>query len=71
MKKRRKKRKRPRRSRKSAKPRSPAGGIQIVTPEGDAFVFTNAHYQHAALEDILQITLTAGSMRFSFLKGSA
>jgi hypothetical protein len=54
-KKRHKKRKRPRRSRKSAKPRSPASGIQIVTPEGDAFAFTNAHYQHTALDDILQI----------------
>ena len=55
MKKRHKKRKRPQRSQKSARPRSPAGGIQIVTPEGDAFVFTNAHYQHAALENILRI----------------
>ncbi len=53
-KKRPKKRKIPRRYQKS-KPRSPAGGIQIVTPEGDAFAFTNAHYQHAALDDILQI----------------
>ena len=53
-KKRRKQRKRSRRYQKS-KPRSPAGGIQIVTPEGDAFAFTNAHYQHAALDDILQI----------------
>ena len=55
MKKRHKKRKRSRRSRKSAKPRSPVSGLQIVTPEGDAFTFTNAHYQHAALEDILQV----------------
>lgn len=54
-KKRPRKRKRSRRSRKSAQPRSPASGIQIVTPEGDAFVFTNARYQHDALEDILQI----------------
>jgi hypothetical protein len=54
-KKRRKQRKRPRRSRKPARPRSPAGGIQIVTPEGDALAFMNAHYQHAALEDILRI----------------
>jgi hypothetical protein len=55
MKQRHKKRKRSRRSRKSAKPRSPARGLQIVTPEGDAFAFTNAHYQHDALKDILQI----------------
>ncbi|MCP4542450.1 MAG: DUF2384 domain-containing protein [Chloroflexi bacterium] len=55
MKKRHKKRKRSRRSRKSTKARSPASSLQIVTPEGDAFAFTNAHYQHDALEDILQI----------------
>ena len=55
-KKRRRQRSRPRRTpRRAPKPRSPVGGIQIVTPEGDAFAFTNAHYQHAALEDILQI----------------
>ena len=55
MKKQHKKRKRSRRSRKSAKPRSLASALQIVTPEGDAFAFTNAHYQHDALEDILQV----------------
>jgi hypothetical protein len=55
MKKRHRKRKRPQRSQRSVKPRSPAGGVRIVTPEGDAFTFTNARYRHAALEDILQI----------------
>ena len=49
-----KRRKRHDRSRK-ARSRRPAGGIQLVTPEGDALVFTNAHYQHAALEEIRQI----------------
>jgi hypothetical protein len=55
MTKRHKKRKRPRRSRKSTKSRSLASALQIVTPEGDAFAFTNAHYQHDALKDILQV----------------
>ena len=55
-KKRRRKRRQPRRTPGwASKPRSSVGGIQIVTPEGDAFAFTNAHYQHDALEDILQI----------------
>ena len=55
-----KRRKRRDRSRKSARSRRPAGGIQLVTPEGDALVFTNAHYQHAALEEIRQILKQAG-----------
>jgi hypothetical protein len=50
-----KRRKRRDRSRKPARSRRPAGGIQLVTPEGDALVFTNAHYQHAALDEIRQI----------------
>jgi len=54
------KRKRRSRSRKPTKSRRPAGGIQLVTPEGDALVFTNAHYQHDALEDIRQILKQAG-----------
>ena len=54
-----KRRKRRDRSRK-AKSRRPAGGVQLVTPEGDALVFTNAHYQHAALEEIRQILKQAG-----------
>jgi len=49
-----KRRKRHDRSRK-VKSRRPAGGIQLVTPEGDALVFTSAHHQHAALEEIRQI----------------
>ena len=55
-----KRRKRRDRSRKPARSRRPAGGIQLVTPEGDALVFTNAHYQHAALEEIRQILKKAG-----------
>ena len=55
-----KRRKRRDRSRKPARSRRPAGGIQLVTPEGDALVFTNAHCQHAALEEIRQILKQAG-----------
>ena len=55
-----KRRKRRDRSRKPARSRRPAGGIQLVTPEGDALVFTNAHYQHAAMEEIRQILKQAG-----------
>lgn len=55
-KKRRRKRRQPRRTpSRASKSRSSVGGIQIVTPEGDAFAFTNAHYQHDSLEDILQV----------------
>ena len=54
-----KRRKRRSRSRK-VRCRRPAGGIQLVTSEGDALVFTNAHYQHAALEEIRQILKKAG-----------
>jgi len=43
------------RSQGIAMSRRPAGGIQLVTSEGDALVFTSAHYQHAALEEIRQI----------------
>jgi len=50
-----KRRKRRARPRKPARFRRPAGGIQLVTPEGDALVFTSAHYQHAALEESRQI----------------
>ena len=50
-----KRRKRRRRSRRSAQPHPPAGGIQLVTPEGDALIFTSAHYQHTAQEEILRI----------------
>ena len=56
-KKRRKQRDRPR---KPVRSRRPAGGIQLVTPEGDALVFTSAHYQHAALEEIRQTLKQAG-----------
>lgn len=55
-----KRRKRRSRSRKPAKSRRPAGGVQLVTSEGDALVFTNAHYQHAALEDIRQVLKQTG-----------
>jgi hypothetical protein len=48
-------RRRPRRSRRSAQFPPPAGGIQFTTPEGDALVFTSAHYEHANLEEIHQI----------------
>lgn len=51
--KRRRRARRPRRS--AARPRLPAGGIHLTTPEGDEIVFTSAHYQHAALEDIRSI----------------
>ena len=54
-----KRRKRRSRSRK-VRSRRPAGGIQLVTPEGDAIVFTSAHYQHAAMEEIRQILKKAG-----------
>ncbi|MFQ5858534.1 MAG: antitoxin Xre/MbcA/ParS toxin-binding domain-containing protein [Anaerolineae bacterium] len=32
----------------------------MVTPEGDALVFTSAHYEHTALEEIRQILTQAG-----------
>ena len=54
------KKRRKRRDRSRKKSRRQAGGIQLVTPEGDALVFTNAHYQHAALEEIRQILEQAG-----------
>jgi hypothetical protein len=54
-----KRRKRRSRSRK-VRSRRPAGGIQLVTSEGDALVFTNTHYQHAAMEEIRQILKKAG-----------
>lgn len=50
--------KRPKRrtpSRRPAASRRPVGGIQLVTPEGDAVVFTSARYQHNAPEEIHQI----------------
>ena len=37
------------------RPRVPPGGIHVTTPEGDEIVFTSAHYEHAALEDILSV----------------
>jgi hypothetical protein len=49
-----KKRKRRSRDQKSAKFPRPSGGIQLVTAEGDALVFTSTRYQHAALEEIRQ-----------------
>ena len=55
-----KRRKRRKRSRRPATSRRPAGGIQLVTPEGDALVFTSARYRHAALEEIRQILKQAG-----------
>lgn len=54
-----KRRKRRDRSRK-VKSRRPVGGIQLVTPEGDALVLTNAHYQHTAPDEIRQILKQAG-----------
>jgi len=54
-KKRRGRRKRARRFHKSAQFRPPAGGIQLVTPEGDTLVFTNARYQHASMEEAHRI----------------
>ncbi len=55
-KKRPKRRRRIRRPRRPVtRPRVPAGGIHLTTPEGDEIVFTSAHYQHAALEDILSV----------------
>ena len=51
-KKRRKRRPRPGRS---AQPRPQAGGLHLVTPEGDEIVFTSARYRHAALEEIRSI----------------
>lgn len=55
-----KQRKKRTRSQRPATPRRPAGGIQLVTPEGDALVFTNVHYQHNAPEEIRQILKQAG-----------
>jgi hypothetical protein len=55
-----KQRKRRKRPRKPATSRRPTGGIQLVTPEGDALVFTEAQYQHAAPEEIRQILAQAG-----------
>ena len=55
-----KRRKRRDRPRKPVRSRRPAGGIQLVTPEGDALVLTNAQYQHAGLEEIRQILKQAG-----------
>jgi hypothetical protein len=55
-----KRRRKRRRSQRPATSRRPAGGIQLVTSEGDALVFTKAHYQHDALEDIRQILKQAG-----------
>jgi hypothetical protein len=53
-------RKRRDRSRKPTAPSRPAGGVQLVTPEGDALVFANARYQHTAPEEIRQILKQAG-----------
>jgi hypothetical protein len=47
-------------SRKSTQSRRPAGGIHLTTPEGDALIFTSARYQHAAMDEILQILRGAG-----------
>jgi len=55
-----KRRKKRSRSRKPAKSRHPRVGIQLVTPEGDALVFMNAHYRHTAPEEIRQILKQAG-----------
>ena len=53
-------RKRRDRSRKPTPSSRSTGGVRLVTPEGDALVFVNAHYQHAALEEIRQILMQAG-----------
>ncbi len=54
-----KRRKQRRRSRPSRKPATgssrPVGDIQLVTPEGDALIFTSARYQHDEPEEIRQI----------------
>lgn len=52
---RRRRRRRPDRSRKSEKSRRAAGGLQLVTPEGDALTFTSAHFEHNALAEIRRI----------------
>jgi len=52
-KRRRRQRKRPRKLK--PEPGRPAGGIQFVTPEGDALAFASAQYEHAAAEEIRQI----------------
>jgi hypothetical protein len=44
------------RSRKqTSKARRPTGGIQLVTPEGDALAFASAQYRHTTAEEILQV----------------
>lgn len=55
-----KRRKRRDRSRKPATSSRPRGGVELVTPEGDALVFTNTQYQHTAPEEIRQILKRAG-----------
>jgi hypothetical protein len=55
-----KRRKRRDRSRRPATSSRPTGGVHLVTPEGDALVFANAHYQHTATEEIRQILKQAG-----------
>lgn len=51
--------KRPKRStpsrRSAVSRRRPVGEIQLVTPEGDAVVFTSARYQHNAPEEIHRV----------------
>ena len=47
-------------SREPTRRRAPSGGIRLTTPEGDALVFTSAQYQHAAMDEILQILREAG-----------
>jgi hypothetical protein len=41
--------------RRSDSPRTSKGSVQLTTPEGDAIVFTSAHYRHAAQEEISAI----------------
>jgi hypothetical protein len=53
-------RKRRDRSRKPTAPSRATGGVQLVTPEGNALVFANARYQHTASEEIRQILKQAG-----------
>lgn len=56
---RRRRRRRPGRSRKPEKSRRAAGGVQLVTPEGDTLTFTSAHFEHNALAEIRAILQNA------------
>jgi hypothetical protein len=53
-------RKRRDRSRRPTPSSRPSGGVRLVTAEGDALVFADAQYLHAAPEEIRQILKQAG-----------